>query len=165
MKARIPHPYYRYIYRFSLTSILKSISYWSRSIFINPSNETKMFADKKKYTVFLDNQKVSGEVMLLQTWLIDLMFDVIKHNPNGAVEISADECLHLIALYNNFCNERDQRKYNKNNILLYLYAFFGEQKKFQCANYLFDDFAREKYILDIISLKKHQKNLVWIEQI
>lgn len=158
MKARIPHPFYQYASNFSLKSMLKAISWLSKDIFMNPSNELGLFAGYRSYTITLNGKKISGKPMLLQTWLIDLMYDLIKFNPNGSKEISLDEALHLIALHNDYANCREKDKINKNNVFLHVYGFFGEQKKFQAPAVFFDDFAREKYILDTISLKEHPKN-------
>lgn len=159
MKARIPHPFYQYASRFSLNSMLKAISWLSKDIFMDSSNELGLFAGYRTYTITLNGKKISGKPMLLQTWLIDLMYDIIRFNPNGSKEISLDEALHLIALHNDYANCREKDKINKNNVFLHVYGFFGEQKKFQAPAVLFDGFAREKYILDTISLKEHSKNI------
>lgn len=162
MKARIPHPFYQYASRFSLRSMLKAISWWSKDIFMGSAGELGLFADYREYTIMLNGQKISGKPMLLQTWLMDLTFDLIKFGPTGSKEISHDEALHLIALHNDYANCREKNKINKNNVFLHVYGFFGEQKRFQLPAVFFDDFAREKYILDTISLKEHQKNIFGI---
>lgn len=158
MKARIPHPFFQYASNFSLKSMLKAISWLSKDIFMNPSDEFGLFAGYRSYAITLNGKKISGKPMLLQTWLIDLMYDLIKFNPNGSREISPDEALHLIAWHNDYANCREKDKINKNNVFLHVYGFFGEQKKFQVPAVFFDDFARENYILDTISSKEHPKN-------
>ena len=85
------------------------------------------------------------------------MYDLVMLDNYGANNISRDEAVYLISLHNDFSNERIRPR-NRNDIFLYLYGFFGEQKNFQTNFSYIDSFSREKYIMDVLSCKEHPDN-------
>lgn len=65
--------------------------------------------------------------------------------------MARSDTLHLIKMYNRFTNRKPPC--DVNDIFLYLYGFFGEQMKIETQGDLIDNFAREKYILEVVSQK------------
>ena len=156
MKANLPHPFYIFASQFTLESMLKQISFLSYHIFCNPDETTNCFAKTINYSI-INHRVINGKTNVVQTWIIDLYYDLVASEDYGDREISKDETVHLISLYNDFCNVRD-KKLSKKDILLFVYGFFGEQKDFQ-TNFSFKErFSREKYILDVLSCKEHPDN-------
>lgn len=152
MKAKIPHEFWRYASKFTIESMIQQISYWAWYAYNNPSKEFGSFALKK---TFSNNR---GFVNLVQTWLIDMLYDIACMNSCGNKQISRDEALYLISLYNDYSGKNIDVKYlNNSNIKLYLYGCGGEQIRFQSIGRFFEDFTREKYILDVISQRDHDE--------
>ncbi len=119
-----------------------------------------MFGSWQNYSVIIGNREVKGRTLIVQTWLLDMIYDLICHNKYGDKDICHDETIHLIALYNDYCNKLGGKRIrNESDAFFNLHGFFGEQKRFQNPNELFEEFAREKYILDVISKRKHPKNI------
>lgn len=106
--------------------------------------------------IMIGNTTIKQKVNIVQTWLIDMQYDIIMNCSYGTKIISENESLHLISLYNDYCNQR-KNNFKKSDIFMYLYGLFGEQKKFQ-SNTFRESFSREKYILESVSRKKHTKN-------
>ena len=157
MKANLPHPFYIYASQFTLESVLEQISILSYHIFCNSDETTKCFAKTIDYKIMINHRIFNGKTNVVQTWIIDLFYDLVAAEDYGDKVITKDETVYLISLYNDFCNIRD-KKLNKKDILLFVYGFFGEQKDFQ-TNFSFKErFSREKYILDILSCKEHSDN-------
>ena len=157
MKANLPHPFYIFASQFTLESMLEQISFLSYHIFCNPDEATKSFAKTINYMITINHRIINGKTNVVQTWIIDLFYDLVVAEDYGDKAISKDETVHLISLYNDFCNVRDKKK-KKKDILLFVYGFFGEQKDFQ-TNFSFKErFSREKYILDNLSCKEHSDN-------
>lgn len=144
MKARIPHKFFLLVQKYSLVSMLKAVSGWAFDLYNNPDKDMGHFAGNRYYRPSLE------KVMLVQTWLIDLVYDLINYNHYGQENISLNEALKLIGLYGNYKNDTEHTLYGKKDIFLYVYGFFGEQRRFQ-NNSFFEEFAREKYILEKIS--------------
>lgn len=144
MKARIPHAFFLFVQKYSLISMLKTVSSWAFDLYNKPDKDLGRFAGNRYYDLS------TGKVMLLQTWLIDLIYELIDYNRYGQEDISLTEALKLIGLYNNYRNATEHTMHNKKDIFLFLYGFFGEQRRFQ-NNSFFEEFAREKYILEIVS--------------
>lgn len=124
--------------------MIKAISYWSFNIYKHRSKDFSLLAGERIYNSMIN------PVLLVQTWLIDLIYDLIKYNKYGKKDISINEALKLINLYNDYLNHKEQCNYHKRDTMLYVYGFFGEQLRFQ-SNTFFEEFAREKYILEKIS--------------
>ena len=160
MKAKLPHKFFLYAQNFTLESMLKEISFCAFSTYKNPDKDLGAFATWKNYFVIIGKDKIKGQCLIAQTWLIDMIYSLIVHNNYGYKSISHNEALHLIALYNDYSNILDGRRIRSSyDAFLNLYGFFGEQKKFQAANEFLEEFAREKYILDIISKRNHPQNI------
>lgn len=160
MKVILPHNFFLYAQNFTLQSMLREISYWAFSIFNNPDKSMGAFASRKSYSVMIGKKKVTGRCLIAQTWLIDMMYTLITNKNYGSKTINHNEALYLIDLYNDYSNMLDAcRIRNSKNVLLNVYGFFGEQKRFQATNEFIEDFSREKYILDIISKKSHPQNI------
>lgn len=153
MKARLPHNFFIYASKFSVSSMIKSVSAISFEIFKNPNSEFGNFGRHKDYMLSINGKRERFRTLLAQTWLIDLIYDLCCLNHDSSIEISENETYHLINLHNDLNNTRDgKRLKNKDDIFLNVYGFFGEQKRFQ-DNLFFSEFAREKYITDTISEK------------
>lgn len=151
MKSRIPDDFFLFVQKYTLESMIYAISSLSYDIYQNPSSEMGRFGRR----VFLD--KSIKSFLVIQTWLIDLIYELIQYNHYGKLEISKKDTLTLIRLYNNYSNKSEKKYYNKNNIILYLYGFLGEQKRFQEFQF-YNDYARESYILEDISKKFNGKS-------
>lgn len=160
MKVMLPHKFFLYVQNFTLQSMLREISYCAFSLFKNPDKSMDKFASWKSYSVMIGKTKVTGRCLVTQTWLIDMMYTLITNKSYGSKTINHNEALYLIDLYNDYSNILDAcRIRNSKEVLLNVYGFFGEQKRFQAANEFIEDFSREKYILDIISKKNHPQNI------
>ena len=77
--------------------------------------------------VLQNHRVIKGKTNVVQTWIIDLYYDLVVTENYGEKDISKDETIYLITLYNDYCNVRD-KKLSKKDILLFVYGFFGEQK-------------------------------------
>lgn len=157
IKARLPHSFFTYASNFSLVSMIMVISNLSYEIFLNPDKDMGRFAKKIKYTVDINKRVIKHTADVVQTWLIDMLYDIIVNCNYGTKSITVSEALHLIALYNDYSDDRDRFQFKKSDIWLRVYGFFGEQKKFQ-SSFFAENFSREKYILESISKKEHTKN-------
>ena len=156
MKVKLPHSFYIYASEFTLESILREISICAFNVFKKNDKDIGRFGKWSEYSVKIGNSKIENRVFIAQTWLIDMIYDLICYNNYGNKEMKQEEVLHLIALYNDYCNKLEGTRIKKSaDIFLNVYGFFGEQKRFQNINELFEEFAREKYILDIISKKEN----------
>lgn len=114
------------------------------------------------FSVTINYRIISGRANVVQTWIIDMLYDLVSSNNYGSKSISFDETIYLVSLYNEYCNSRE-KNISQKDILLFVYGFFGEQKDFQ-TNFSFKErFSREKYILDVLSCKKHKDNTFAID--
>ncbi len=144
MKARIPHEFFLYAQKHNLKSMLKATSEWAFDLYAKRDKEMGTIASYRYFTSSMQ------KVMIVQTRLIDMFYDLVKYNNYGSANISSEGSLTLIGLYGNYQNAIEHTLYNKNDVFLYVYGFFGEQRKIQ-LNLYFEEFAREKYILETIS--------------
>lgn len=162
MKAILPHRFYIFASQFTLESMLKQISNLSYHIFSNPDSLSKQLAKTMTFRVTINRKIISGRANVVQTWIIDMLYDLVSSNNYGSKSISFDETIYLVSLYNEYCNSRE-KNISQKDILLFVYGFFGEQKDFQ-TNFSFKErFSREKYILDVLSCKKHKDNTFAID--
>ena len=83
MKAIIPHQFLLYAANYSLKSMLTSIAYCSNVLFQNEDKTFGNFASSKNYKVQIGKGSYSGKVTIVQTWLLDLVYDLIINNLNG----------------------------------------------------------------------------------
>lgn len=155
MKVSIPHQFYLYASQFTQKSMIEKIAYHSHYLFKNPDSNFGRLSTTKYYTI---NGRICHKASIVQPWLIDMLYDVICLENYGSKEITRDEAFHLITLYNNYNNKAQGKKINQTNALLYVYGFLGEQILYQKLGTAFEEFAREKYILDTISEKTHPDN-------
>ena len=147
MKARVPDQFFLYALNFTLESMIQSVIYWSFDVYNNPESDSNgLFGER---SIIINNHKVI--VPIVQTWLLDLIYDLIIHNRYGVKIITNKECLYLIGLHNDYLNykSRSNRK-NKKDVLFEIVGFGGEQNRFQ-ANYYLEEYSRETYILEDIS--------------
>lgn len=152
MKANIPHPFFIYASRFSLKSMLIQIAFWSQYTMKNQQEAFGMFARKENFKIMDGKREIKGQTFLVQTWLIDIIYHLICSGYNGSAEMDSQQALYLISLYNNYADNLDAECLNKKvDPILYAMGFFGEQHRFQNASIMFEEFSREKYILDEIS--------------
>lgn len=159
MKAILPHNFFLYARNFSLESMLREISFCAFSTFKGANESFGRFATRKNYSVVIGKHRIDNFCFIVQTWLIDMIYTLIKCGEYGHKEISQMEALHLIALFNDYSNEIEKKQIRHSaDIFLKVYGFWGEQKRFQSLSSFFEGFAREKYILDIISKKEHPLN-------
>lgn len=153
MKAKIPHPFFTYASQFTMESMVSAICYWGKTIAFNPENDNFGFSAKKEYTI-VNRRTVSRKCNIVQTWLIDMLYHIICKCSYGKKKIGKNESLHLIDLYNDYANNLDIEHLKKDkNVILYVMGFFGEQSRFQGPSLFFEEFSREKYILEIISYR------------
>ena len=157
MKAILPHRFYIFASQFTLESMIKQISNLSYHIFKNPDTLSKSLSNTVTFNVTINHKVISGRANVVQTWIIDMLYDLVVSENHGKKSIAFDEAIYLVSLYNEYCNTWNQ-SISKKDILLFVYGFFGEQKDFQ-TNFSFKErFSREKYILDVLSCKKHNDN-------
>lgn len=154
MKLDVKHEFFVYASNFTLKSMVNCVCYWSLYVFKNKNDEFKFFAKEMPYSVVVNKTRLRGTVTIAQTWLIDLLYELMCLKTYGDKEIDINESLHLISLYNNYDNKKSAIKLkNKKDGFLNLYGFLGEQVKFQSLADFKETFAREKYILTEVSYK------------
>lgn len=163
MKARLPHKFILFSMQYTLESMIINVAKVAFDVFNNQGSDFGAIACHKKYTVKTKKYTVTGKVLLTQTWLIDLMYDLICLEKTGTNTITKNETLYLIDLYNDYCNKKDISRYNKKDAFLNLYGFLGEQIRFQDIVPLYQEFSREKYILRVVSSKDSPKNTYKID--
>lgn len=152
LKAILPHSFYIFASQFTLDSMIKQISNLSYHIFCNPDSLSKKLAKNMSFRVTINHRVISGRANVVQTWIIDMLYDLVLSDNYGKKTISLDEAVYLVSLYNEYCNSWNQN-ISKTDILLFVYGLFGEQKDFQTNFSLKERFSREKYILDVLSCK------------
>lgn len=140
---------------FSLISVVESICRWSSYILINANSKTSQLYLTLPYKVRINNYVISKKVYLVQPWLLDALFALVKIVNNGKMQISDAEFFHLIYLYNQFDDKlaADEIKHAGEDALLCIFGMLGEQVKLQNFSESLLTFVREKYILDTISEK------------
>ena len=154
MKAKIPHDFFVFASKFTMESMIYATCYWAKEKAFDPNNSTFGFASEEKYTLVHKGKTITYTTNIIQTWLIDMLYHIICKCSYGTKEISKAESLHLINLYNGYADELDAQYLKKDkNAILYVMGFFGEQSRFQGTGVFFEEFAREKYILDTISYR------------
>ena len=162
LKAILPHSFYIFASQFTLDSMIKQISNLSYHIFCNPDSLSKKLAKNMSFRVTINHRVISGRANVVQTWIIDMLYDLVLSDNYGKKTISLDEAVYLVSLYNEYCNSWNQN-ISKTDILLFVYGLFGEQKDFQTNFSLKERFSREKYILDVLSCKQHKDNIFEID--
>lgn len=164
MKARIQHEFLRYASKFSVESMLLVISQIAFDIYTHTDEVFNGFAGYRNYKVCISGGRIiNDKVLVVQTWLIDLIYELSLINSQGNKIITRDEALYLIHLYDNYLNEKDKLRFkakhhSKIDALLYVCGFFGEQKRFEELHRISEEFSREKYILEVISMKPEVKS-------
>lgn len=160
------HDFYQYASQFTLKSIIKTMSFLSFELAQKNEDNINMFITEKDYHVTIRGKQYSDTVLVAQTKLIDVIYEVISSGINGSKDISIDEALCLLHLLNNL---EDYKRIEDEKILkrlridkktfagLNLFGYLGEQKRFQKKPILLEDFSREKYILENISQKSNEQ--------
>ena len=164
MKVRKQHQFFVYASHFSIKSMIRMVSYWAYVTAKCPQKELKYIARKEKYEVSINGAIVSGTVQIVQTWLVDMLYQISTLKQEGKKEITKEETLYLIALYNDYDDQcaKDRIKTNS-NVLMQVIGAFGEQNKFQSPSNYIREFSREKYILDTISYKSENEEGINID--
>lgn len=166
LKSIKMHDFYQYASQFKLKSIIKAMSILSFELINSLDGSTNMFISQKYYHVTYQGKQYSDTVLVAQTKLIDVIYEVISSGVNGKKDISIDESLRLIHLLTNLENDnrsKEEKKLKELNIDkeifagLNLFGYLGEQKKFQHPQILLENFCREKYILETISTKADEQ--------
>ncbi len=145
MKTKISK-FHMVVQQYTLKSMLKRVVEWSYNVYNNPDELLGHFAGYRSVSY-------TKKVGIVQTWMIDLVYDLIVYNKYGTKEMSSQQALIMIDYYNNFKDDNSaSNEYRNNNtdFLLFVYGFSGEQFRFQTSNF-FEEFAREKFILEKIS--------------
>ena len=159
MELIVTEPYITYANRFSLQSIVITISGMSSNMFVNNSGSER-FHKTLYYTVKDKNRITKISANIIQWDLIDMMYQIIiNHKSKSVRAIKNHEALHLYNLFFAWCQKEDAKETSRypNDVLLRAFAFFGEQKRFQNLDLFRDKFARESYILEEISTIKSSK--------
>ena len=160
MKAHMPHSFFIYASYFTTESMIENVAKLANDVFKSSDKSEEYLYKKVNFTVKINRKIFSSKVDLVQTWLIDLIYDLACIEPKGNTTISEQETLYLIWLYNDYANIRDGKRIkNVEEAYLNLYGFFGEQKRVQSLSKEKELFSREKYILDEISNRKHPENI------
>lgn len=163
MKAIIPDPFVQFSRRFSLESIIEEISKIAFDVYINKNDDFGSLAGYRDYYRVVNGKPIKQSVMIVQTWLIDLIYDVVIDGKHTNRTITNNDALQLIALYSEYCDNLDGKRIkNHQDAILNLYGFFGEQKRFEEYEFV-NDYSRESYILEDISVKEHAKNTYGID--
>lgn len=163
MKARMPHLFYTYASQFSLKSIVLALSGFAMDLIKNQNQGSSCYYAIKHYRIKHKNSMIRDKVPVYQVNLIDVMYEVVTMDKFGQKAITQDEALYLVHLHVNLVEERHKRDRKKIDIRLWLEANLGEQTKFQKIKDFFDDYSREKYILEIIGNKEHPKNQIKLD--
>ncbi len=159
MKVRIKHQFFLYASQFTLVSMLEAVSYWSNYAYNHPDQQFGSFMIKKQFSVQIENTPINGKTDLIQTWLIDMIYELVKNCNYGKRSITKEESLFLICLFNDYRGNKDKEYLeNPSDIKLFLYAFYGEQARFQNIFGFRKDYSREKYILEEMPQKLMNKN-------
>lgn len=155
----LSNDFIKYALNFSKESMIIGVANWARKLFNDYLEGKSSFHQDISYTIELEGKIVSSKARIVQTWLIDLIYEISCFNNCGIKNINQSEVLHLINLFNGYQNDKDEKREEIiNDPLLNFYSFQGEQRKFQTMYRFFENFSREKYILDIISKKEHRSN-------
>ena len=157
MKAILLHRFIRYAQHFSVESIFIQVSKISMDVFKTEIDSLGCFACYKNYTVTVNGHRINDSVLVVQTWLIDLLYNVVNIRFSGNKNITKDETLYLIHLHNDYQNTCNSSRVNSKNVFYNVYGFFGEQKRFEEFDFV-NEYSREEYILEKISKRNHPKN-------
>ena len=76
MKAILPHTFIRYASQFSRESMIYGVAFWAQKVFSNHHTGKSNFYQEVPYTIELNGKLFSSKVMIAQTWLIDLVFEI-----------------------------------------------------------------------------------------
>ena len=104
LKAILPHSFYIFASQFTLDSMIKQISNLSYHIFCNPDSLSKKLAKNMSFRVTINHRVISGRANVVQTWIIDMLYDLVLSDNYGKKTISLDEAVYLVSLYNEYCN-------------------------------------------------------------
>ena len=74
------------------------ISNLSYKVFINPDKDMGKFAKKIYYEVVINKREIKHNAFVVQTWLIDMLYDIVTNCDYGTELITENEALHLIVL-------------------------------------------------------------------
>ena len=165
MKSRIPDKFVIYSSQFTIESMILAISKIAVDIYLSDDNTFSNFAASKEYTVSAWGLEIHNSVLIVQTWLIDLIYDLLTLSSKGTKKIKPDEALFLIHLYCEYVNKKDgirfeNNRYSQEDLFLNVFGFFGEQKRFEEHYKIPEEFSREKYILEVVAsepslIRKH----------
>ena len=145
MKCRIPDPFFVYAQKFTLESMVIQISKLAFDIYCN--SHINSFVDIRTLP------KTNNKIKIPQTWLIDVLYDIVIMDNYGFNSITDGETLQLLRYYFTYQNTQDRNnRFLSQNVVRMLYGFSGEQFRFQKNSFHYD-YARESYILEKLSYK------------
>lgn len=149
MKCNISHPFFQEIKKYSLNSMLYQIASFASKIFCE---ENKMFSSFSNLFLKKSNENPqimvkNRKIVVVQTWLIDMAYEIAVSPSFGVTEISQEAFLDLYVKFCDYTNEKD-KTIHKKDVFLRLFGFWGEQIRFQRQSSFFETYAREKYILE-----------------
>lgn len=78
--------------------------------------------------IMIGNTTIKQKVNIVQTWLIDMQYDIIMNCSYGTKIISENESLHLISLYNDYCNQRKNNFKKIRHIHVFIWSFWRTKK-------------------------------------
>lgn len=78
MKKRKIHQFILYASHFNRESMIKEVALWANHVYNKNHNDAfcYLFASKEKYLVYINKIPIHGTVTLVQTWLIDMIYDL-----------------------------------------------------------------------------------------
>ena len=96
MKSILPHQFFIYASNFSIKSMLKRISQLSFEVFNDYQNsELGHFAKYKYFTTTIGNKSTKRKTLLVQTWLIDMMYEISCLKTHGNFEMFFSLCRYF----------------------------------------------------------------------
>lgn len=151
-----------FIRAYSTNEILKSINEESNKIFNDKGDLPG--AERVTYTVYNKSKSPIEQPAIIQSWsLIDLAYyAIIYSNDYRGKSIEKKDELYFLSVAVDHMKQRKEHELlerlnaNTPELMFYLWGFGGEQFKFETINKVFDNQARDLYII-FESSKKCEK--------
>lgn len=155
MKAKLPHDFIISLTQYDVTDVLIHISKYSSTLF---SHSDKELTAARREMLRLGNR--TGQILITGWFLVDMAYLAVKHCKGTKTIQNDNEFFQLANLYNGYYQKTEKNlpffgsKCKFNDFMLYLYGFFGEQRKFQNSTStaaIMDNYCRNMYLLDVVS--------------
>ena len=146
MKARMPHPCILKFRQYNVYNIITCISQYSKRLFyLNNSDINAVILQTSSY----------GQVYISAWELVDMIYFAIQHSslePSAKVINNEREFVDLYHFFDSYKNDIDIEIINnyRDNVLLFVHCFGGEQTRFQMVKPQMDSFFRTMYLLDVV---------------